>query len=126
MAEPLADRPHLTAELRLVRATVLAEALPRVPSSGGQPLPGGLQQLLGAGDLFNPVRVPLFGTASGRRLRGAVAGPAVAVPVYRARVPVDLEDRGGDPLQEAAVVGDRDDGAAVRAQALLEPVHGHR
>lgn len=105
---------------------MLAEALSGVAAGAGQPPAGGLQQLLRAGHLLDPVRVPLLRSAPGGGLRGAVARPPVAVPAHGALVPVDFQDRGGDALQEAAVVGDRDDGAAVRAQVFLQPAHGGR
>ena len=36
---------------------------------------------------------------------------------------VEFEDPLGDVVQEVAVVGDRDDGARIAAQMLLEPLH---
>ncbi len=105
---------------------MLAETLLRVTAGAGQSPAGGLQQFLRAGHLLGPVRVPLLGSAPGCGLRGAVAGPSVAVPAHGALVPVDLEDGGGDAFQEASVVGDRDDGAAVGAQVVLQPAHGDR
>jgi hypothetical protein len=36
---------------------------------------------------------------------------------------VDLEDGGGEPAEEGAVMGHRDDGAAVAAQLVLQPRH---
>ena len=40
------------------------------------------------------------------------------------RAAVELEDPAGDVVEEVAVVGDRDDGALVLLQVLLEPRHG--
>ncbi len=79
----------------------------RVPGEFGPPL------------LVLPHPARPFGGASGQ-----VAGVAVAVAAQGAAVLVHLQDRGGDPVEEDAVVGDGDDRAPVGAQPLLQPGHG--
>ena len=53
---------------------------------------------------------------------GQVAGVAVVVDV--APAPVELEDAGGDPVEDVAVVGDQDQPAAEAGQAVLQPGDG--
>ena len=62
--------------------------------------------------------LPLAPLAAG----GQVAGVAVVVDV--ALAPVELEDAGGDPVEDVAVVGDEHQPAAEAGQAVLQPGDG--
>ncbi|MFD7716986.1 hypothetical protein, partial [Streptomyces sp. NPDC059814] len=58
--------------------------------------------------------------------RGADSRVSLTVADEGPTVGVDLDERGGDALQEDAVVGDGDDGAPVAAEGLLQPVERDR
>ncbi len=56
---------------------------------------------------------------------GAVIGVVVAAVAFGgARMLVDLDNRGGDAVEELAVVRDDEDRAAIALQVILQPVHG--
>ncbi len=77
-------------------------------------------------DLLLPAGVVLLPASAGGGFGGDEGAVPVAVPDDLASVRVDLDDRGGDALEEEAVVGDREDGAGVGEQGVFQPAEGCR